>query len=92
MTWKQALLKSIEKWDVICFEDEGVDTECQLCIRAGLGDHNDANCNICPIGIVTETRSCNKTTFYDAQRGLMDAKYEMYLFLCMLYHEYYGEE
>ena len=92
MTWKQALLKSIEKWDGICFDGESVNEECSLCIRAGMGNHTNANCKLCPIGLTTKADSCNQTSFYEAQRGDFNAKMHMYLFLCMLYHEYYGED
>jgi hypothetical protein len=92
MTWKQALLKSIEKWDGICFNHDDIETECQLCIRAGLENHENANCNLCPIGTVTGKVSCYGTPYYDVQDDVVDAEYEMYLFLCFLYHEYYGDD
>ena len=90
MTWKQALLQAIEKWDIICFSN-GSAPVCALC-RMTFGIH----CGECPIRAVTH--GCNGFGWEDtsnkvptnAERGC-DADIHFYMMLCMLYHEYYGE-
>lgn len=98
MTWKQALLKSIEKWDDICFNG-GVDNlgdNCSLCKKAS------AMCRGCPIQRATGRYNCADTP-WDAWASeqnqriwtadteeLLDLAILEYLFLCDLYHEYYG--
>lgn len=106
MTWKQALLESIEKWDKICFEgggDNGSD-DCALCTERW--DRGGTCSKNCPIGMVTQRPYCYDTPYWKwdrlfkgdmphiARGGLKSEACAIheYLFLCMLYHEYYGDE
>ena len=85
MTWKQALLRTIKRWENIC-NGEGAES-CMLCIRDIRG------CK-CPLGLVG--MGCGAGSLYNnTSRSLgmpegIDGDFEMYFFLCMLYHEYYG--
>jgi hypothetical protein len=102
MAWEQALLGSIEKWDRICFEKEYVERECALCKKARisvLGKYSKT-CIIARVGqacdhICADSEgiwlSTSNGPRHDRKPGC-DADIQMYLFLCMLYHEYYGND
>jgi hypothetical protein len=85
---KQALLESIEKWDRVCFEDGNPMDDCALC--SATGAYEMEGCDRCPIFMVTEQECCYGTVYYETLDGHRDMQIDMYLFLCMLYHEYYG--
>lgn len=95
MTWKQALKKSIEKWDKICFERGIYDRNCALC---DMPEPKDGGCGNCPLALtgqecLTEkdlySRTSDCRTLYP--RGC-NGDIQLYLYFCMLYHEYYGDE
>jgi hypothetical protein len=102
MTWKQALEKSIEKWDKVCFE--GSYSDCALCEKDNsiwLLNENADICEKCPVSM---TGNCceNENSLWKNTSDLKqrtrthfrwgtNADFQMYFFLCMLYHEYYGE-
>jgi hypothetical protein len=92
MTWKQALLKSIEKWDRICFGHGSKFDECALCTKDKTFDskYGEHKCHFCPILKVTGEQECYGTPYHEWGNDKDDAIHE-YLFLCMLYHEYYGD-
>jgi hypothetical protein len=96
MTWEQALLESIKKWERVCFEKYR-GRECALC------DMGNGTCpKECPIFEATGKPSCLSTPYWETSIPLKadwmprevrhDGDILMYMFLCMLYHEYYGEE
>jgi hypothetical protein len=92
MTWEKALLKSIEKWDAICFEG-AYTMPCTLCSRAG----RPKTCGSCPLFLVgQECENLNQSDLWSQTSENLcknpgcDTDIHMYLFLCMLYHEYYG--
>ena len=100
-TRKQALLESIKKWDKICFEGKGEigSDDCPLC-----GLFVGKFCKGCPVRAVTDEINCRNTPYApwdklfpdDSEDRIaktnkeMDAAIQEYLFLCMLYHEYYA--
>lgn len=98
MTTKEALLKSIKKWEDICFEG-GSDwggTNCALC-----EEYAEDNCIHCPVNIVTDNNDCSGSPYDDwgrKSRNTVCVKDENdfnlalqeYMFLCMLYWEYYA--
>jgi hypothetical protein len=87
MNKELALLKSIEKWAGICFE--GVYGDCPLC-NMGAGC---SGCILGQVGGVCLSDMYGLTSDCRDEHGDYgcDADIHMYLFLCMLYHEYYGE-
>lgn len=99
MTKKKALLESIKKWEKICFKggkDNG-SGNCMLC-----REYDKYKCKPCPVHMVTSD-ACDSTPFMDwcwhssnGETVKNDEDFELalqeYFFLCMLYHEYYGDE
>jgi len=86
MTRKQALLNSVKRWERISFDGESSSKgNCDLCDIA----QNGCKTN-CIIGIVTQKGICCDTPHDDYSWDNADSAVPFYLFLCMLYHEYYG--
>ena len=93
MTWERALLDSIElKWEKICFG--GVYAPCALCLKEDTSSCSSS----CPLAKFD--KSCNAGSLYSKttlnngnfRERPSDADYIMYLFLCLIYHECYGNE
>jgi hypothetical protein len=103
MTERQALLKSIKKWETICFERETFSSNsCPLCERKlAWVKCSDGEC---PIALVTGAEECRGTKFYTTTQwrnsqvyngrkryGRRDSDMAMLFLLYHLYHEYYGD-
>jgi hypothetical protein len=108
MTWKQALLKSIEKWEDYCFTGD-TNKSCALCNKVAVDTSTRFEtrrkimaCSSCPIGrvglgCVDRNKEAAIDNLYARTRenspnGTEDNDYHMLFILYMLYHEYYGDE
>ena len=103
MTKKQALLRSIGKWEAICFDgyqrEEGRSTSCFLCsLHSSYHGHFCDRKGACIISLVTGHGECQGSPYYRTSDWKVNrrpgsyADYQMLMFLYMLWHEYYGDE
>jgi hypothetical protein len=88
MTIRQAIDKSIEKWERICFNHEWV-RDCALCEYCTDTDWRTTDCRKCPLGQATGDFGCHelwrRTSDGDARKNAgCDADYEMLFTLYML--------
>jgi hypothetical protein len=103
MTWKRALKKSIdEKWDTMAFGYTTKSIDCELCDKNPGGFFGCIGGG-CPVALCADAVNCMNTPFRDEwipawekhsknamHPDVQDAAVLEYLFLCMIYHEYYG--